>query len=377
MADPIRIVEVEPGSPEEKEFISLPFTIYRHNSRYVPWFKKQMKNILARRHPYFEHSDGEFFIALRNKETVGRIALLEPRRYNDYHRCRDGRFYFFDAKDDLEASRALFRHAEEWARARNLTRLIGPQGFSSFSGAGILIDGFEHTASMTMMPYHFPYYRELMESCGFVKHKDFYSAKIDARSQTLPVKYQRIAEITLKRGRFTVPSLQSKKELKKLAAEVGHIYNSSWGEHDDFTPLTEGELEQIREELLHVSEPSLVKVIRSGREVAGFVLAFPDLSRVMQKSRGRLNPYILYRMLKEKKKAEHFIINGLGILPEHRRTGGIAVLFNEITKSLREHGVKTAELTQIAETTDLMMSNIGKLNAKIYKTHRVYQKPVG
>jgi hypothetical protein len=376
MSEPIRIVEVEPGTREEKQFISLPFTIYRNNPHYVPWFNRQMKNIIARRHPYFAHSDGEFFIALRNREPVGRIALLEPRRYNEYHSRRDARFYFFEAKDDVEAAKAMFGHAEEWAKARTLDRLAGPQGFSSFTGSGILVDGFEHTASMTMMPYHLPYYRELIEAAGFEKFRDFYSAELDARTQGLPVKYQRVADITLKRGRFSLPSLTTRKEVKEIADELGRIYNDSWEEHDNFTPLTDAEMEQIKEELLMVSEPSLVKVIRSGDELAGFVLAFPDLSDAMIRAKGRLNPLTLLSLKREKKKTEKFLINGLGILPKYRKTGGIAVLFYAITRALREHGVRSAELTQIAETTDLMMSNIDKLNARIYKTHRVYQKRV-
>jgi hypothetical protein len=374
MAGAIRIVEVESKTQEEKDFISLPFTVYRDNPHYVPWFNRQMKKIISRRHPYFAHSDGEFFLALRENEPVGRIALLEPRRYNEYQNRREARFYFFEAKDDLDAVRAMFDHAEEWAKARNLDRIVGPQGFSSFAGSGILVDGFAHAASMTMMPYHLPYYRELIEAAGFEKYRDFYSAVLDAQSQGLPSKYQRVAEITLDRGRFTVLEIKTKGELKRLADEIGHIFNRSWDEHDDFTPLTEAELDQLKEDLLLVSEPSLVKVLRNEHEIAGFILAFPDLSRVMRKTGGKRSLLTLLSLHREKKRTDTFLINGLGILPQYRKTGGIAVLFSEISKALRAHGVRKAELTQVAETTDLMMSSIEKLEAKIYKTHRVYFK---
>ncbi len=376
MSAAIRIVEVESKTQEEKDFISLPFTIYRNNPNYVPWFNRQMKKIISRRHPYFSHSDGEFFLALRENEPVGRIALLEPRRYNEYQNARDARFYFFEAKDDLDAVQAIFDHAEEWAKARNLQRLVGPQGFSSFAGSGILVEGFEHTASMTMMPYHLPYYQELIEAAGFEKFRDFHSAVLDARTQGLPAKYQRVAEITMDRGRFTVPEIRSKRELKKMADEIGKIFNRSWDEHDDFTPLTEAELDQLKEDLLGVSDPSLVKVLKNEHEIAGFILAFPDLSRAMIRSAGRMNLLTLFSLHREKKRTDNFLINGLGILPQYRKTGGIAVLFSEITKALRAHGVKSAELTQVAETTDLMMSSIEKLEAEIYKTHRVYFKKV-
>jgi hypothetical protein len=308
---------------------------------------------------------------------VARIGLLEPRAFNEYRGKRDARFCYFDTKDDIEAVRALFSHAEQWARTRNLDRLIGPQYFSAFSGAGILVDGFEHTASMTMMPYHHPYYRELLEACGFSKYKDFYSARIDATATSLPVKYERVADITRKRGNFTVRELSSKKELKRVGREVGRIYNESWEDHDEFRPLTPAEIDRIVEDLLLVTEPSLVKVVERGDELAGFILAFPDLSQALIKAGGKPNLLDMLSIMREKRRTRRFLINGMGILPQYRRSGGLALLFHEISISLRAHKVREAEMTQIAETTDLMLSNIDKLGAEIYKTHRVYEKKVG
>jgi hypothetical protein len=374
MTEAVKIEPVKPGTEAEKEFLQLPFTVYKDNPHFVPWFNRSIKKIIAKNHPFFEHSEGEFFIARREEETVGRIALLEPKKFNDYQHKKDARFYFLETKDDLGAARELFTFAEEWAMKRGLDRLIGPQGFSGFTGAGVLIDGFDQTASMTMMSYHLPYYRELLESVGFEKYKDFYSAEIDAKKQILPQKYKTFAELAKKRGRFSVPELSTKQELQAVAREVGRLYNESWEDHEEFCPMTEAEMNRLMEELLEVTEPSLVKVIRREEELAGFVLAFPDLSAALKRANGKVNPLILRNLMKEKQKATKYLINGLGILPQYQKNGGIAILFNEMAKTLREHEVSTAEMTQIAETTDLMLSNIKKMGARIYKTHRVYQK---
>ncbi len=138
--------------------------------------------------------------------------------------------------------------------------------------------------------------------------------------------------------------------------------------------MTEAELQEIIDDLLMVSLPSLIRVFRAEGRIAGFVLAFPDLSRALIRARGRLTPFTLLSILREKRKARDFIINGLGILPEYRNSGGLPLLFSVITDALHAHGTRTAEMTQIAETTDLMLSNIDKLGAEIYKTHRVYQR---
>lgn len=372
----VDIVRVEPETAEETQFIELPLTIYEGNPHHVPWFDRSMRSIIARRHPYFEHSKGEFYLARRGDEAVGRIALLEPVRFNEYHDRRDARFYFFESVDDADVAGALFDHAERWARERGLDTLTGPQGFSSFAGSGILIHGYDETASMTMMPYHHPYYRDLVEGAGFEFLKDFHSAYLDANRHDLSPKYRRAAEIAMKRGRFHIPEYRTKRDLRATAEEIRETYNDAWRERDVFTPLTRAELDQIVEDLLLVSRPSLIRVLRSGDDLAGFILAFPDLSAAMVKARGKLTLASYLRLMWEKRTTRRFIINGFGIRPEYRKSGGTALLFHEITKVLKENRVDGAEMTQVAADNDLMMANVERLGADLYKTHRVYTKPL-
>jgi GNAT superfamily N-acetyltransferase len=366
---------VEPGNRKDiGDFIALPFDIYRDSPFHVPHFRKEIRNIIKRRHSFFQHSDGEFFLALRQGIPAGRIAVLEPKRFNDYRGKRDARFYFFESIHDQDVADTLFRCAEEWALSRGLDRLIGPQGFSAFTGAGILVDGFDQRASMTMMNYHHPWYRELVEKAGFVKYKDFYSAELDAAHFRMNPKIIRVGELALKRGGYTAEPISGKSGLRETGLAIGRMYNQSWEDHEEFVPLTERELEEMIDDLSMVSDPSLIKIIKKGKDLAGFSLIFPDLSKALMRARGRLNPFTLADLLLEKRRTRHFLVNGIGVLPQYRNQGGLAVLFSEIEKTLRAHGVEKAEMTQIAETTDLMMSSIEKLGGRIYKIHRVYEK---
>lgn len=377
MKGEVEIREVAPGSAEEREFIELPHRIYAGSPYWVPWFRRSMRNIVARRTPYFEHSKGEFYIAVRDGKTTGRVALLEPVRYNEHTGARQARFYFFECVDDQAVADALFEYAEEWARTRGLTELVGPQGFSSFSGAGILIRGFDRTASMTMMPYHHPYYRGLVERAGFEFMRDFHSPYLDTNKHVLSPKYERAAEIAMKRGRFWIPKYRTKRQLRSFAKEIREAYNEAWREREDFTPLTERELDGMVEDLLLVSKPSLMRILRSGEDLAGFILVFPDLSRAMVRAGGKLNPLTYARLMLAKQTTRHFIINGFGLRPQYRKSGGTALLFREIAKVLRENRAVGAEMTQIAADNDLMMANVERLGADIVKTHRVYRKRVG
>jgi hypothetical protein len=374
------VMETQRIDPRDKarirEFINFPFTLYAGNDCWVPWFDKEMKNYLARTHAFFSHSEGDFFLVRRGGSTLGRIAVLENRRHNEHHHRQSGRFYFFESVNDREVSGRLLDAACAWARERGLSDLTGPYGFNAFTGGGLLVDGFEERAAMTMMNYHPPYYRKLLEEAGFTKVMDFYSARLETARFTLPDKVRRAAEIALKRGNFRVPRFTRVSQVKSLAADIGRVYNESFMGHEDFTPLSEGEIQELSRDLLRATHPALLKVLFYKEEIAGFLFAFPDVSAALQRGRGRLTPRTLLDLRREGARTDRLIINGAGILPRFQKLGGNALLYYELERTVKEalgrRSFVCADLTQIAEKTELMLRDIRTLGGTIYKTHRIY-----
>jgi hypothetical protein len=52
------------------------------------------------------------------------------------------------------------------ARARGLSKLLGPKGLTALDGMGLLVKGFEHRPALGI-PYNLPYYAALIEAAGF------------------------------------------------------------------------------------------------------------------------------------------------------------------------------------------------------------------
>ena len=91
-----------------QHFIDLPFNIYHNNQQWVPPIYSEMKMVLDRnKHPFYHHSEAEFFIAEKGDEILGRIAVLNNRHYCDYHKSKTGFIYYFECLDDKVVSRAL------------------------------------------------------------------------------------------------------------------------------------------------------------------------------------------------------------------------------------------------------------------------------
>ena len=82
-----------------------------------------------KKHPFFEHSDADFYLAVRDGKVVGRICAGENKLFNEYHKTKKSQFYFFDSENDLEAASALFDAVFDWSKAHGLDTVIGPKGF--------------------------------------------------------------------------------------------------------------------------------------------------------------------------------------------------------------------------------------------------------
>ena len=371
----LEICEVTP--PDGKiinQFVDLPFRLYRNVPQWVPPFRSEMAKILRKQHPFFEHSEAAFLLARREAKPVGRITVFDNRRFNSYRNRREARFYHFECTVDEEAAAALFAAASTWARKRGLEELAGPHGFSGMDGSGLLIDGFEHRATMTMMHYHFPYYRRLLEKNDFEKVRDYYTAVIDRNAFQLPEKIRRVAEIHYKRGHFRVPVFRKQRELLRIARQIGEVYNRAFIVHEDFCPLMEEEIDRLAKDLMLVSKPSLIKVLYYDDQVAGFLFAFPDLSGALQRAKGRLNPISLVDLLTEAGRTDTLIVNGAGILPEYQKLGANGLLYYELIRTIENAGFRKGEMVQIADTTSLMLADMKTLGGRVYKTHRIYRR---
>jgi hypothetical protein len=367
------------GKRDEREFIELPHRLFHDVPQWVPWFRADMRRMVSRKHPFFEHSEAEFFLARRADRVVGRLCVQENTRYNAHQNMHGAHFYFFDAEDDQEAVTGLFDAALAWARGRGLDTLMGPFGLGGSTGNGILVDGFEHTAAMTMMGWNPPWYARLLEGAGFTKHFELYSAHLDASTFRLPDRIRSVAEHVLARKRFTVLRFRSKAELKRLAARIGEVYNVSLAAdptHRDAYPLTPAELTLATNDIMTVADPQLIKVLAYDGEIVGFVFGFADVSKTLKLNDGRIGPIAILRLLRALRTAPDLIINGAGIMPKYQRLGGNALLYATLEETARARAFHDVDLVQVADTTSMMLSDIQTLGGTVWKTHRVYRRAV-
>jgi len=361
-----------------RRYVDVPFRLYADCGQWVPPIRADVETQLnPNKHPFYEHSDAEFFVAEQGGQDVGRIAALENRSFNEYHGVRQVQFYHFECVDDQEVANALFERVFEWARARGLDEAVGPKGFSLFDGYGLQVEGTEHRQMMTMMNYNYAYYPSLVESLGFEKEVDFISTYIKVSEFNVPERIHRIAERVKKRRNLSVHHFKSKSDLRRWKARIGAAYNRTFVDNWEYYPVTQREIDFILDDLILVANPRLIKIVVHGEDVVGFVLGFPDVSRGLQQANGRLLPFGIVHLLRDLRRTDWICLNGAGMLPEYQGLGGNALLYSELAKTVK-HDFRFihAELTQVAETAVQMRRDLVNLGAKPYKNHRVYMRPI-
>jgi hypothetical protein len=359
-----------------KRFVDLPYRLYKDSPHWVPpLYMDAYLPLNRKKHPFFENSEADFYIALRDGEVVGRICAANNKLFNEHHKTKKAHFYGFETIDDLEVARCLFDAAFAWAKERGLDTMIGPKGLSPFDGYGLLEKGFEHRQMMTMMNYNYDYYPRLMDALGFEKEVDFVSSYLPSEALKMPERVERIAKRVLERGDLWVKNFKSKRELVQWAPRIGYTYNKAFINNWEYYPFTEGDVKYAVDNVFMIADRRLIKLIMHKDEIVGFLFAFPDVSAALQRARGRLFPFGIIDILLEMKRTKTVSGNGMGILPEFQGKGGNALLYYEMGNTVFSFNqFQHVEMTQVAETALQMRADLKNLNGVEYKNHRVYRK---
>jgi hypothetical protein len=376
----VKIEKVDTNNKTQvRRFVKYYYSLYKDCSQWVPpLYGDSYLPLNRKKHPFFEgDSDADFYLAMRDGEVVGRICAGENKRFNDYHKRKVAQFYYFDCENDLGTANALFDAAFDWGREHGLDLMIGPKGLSPFDGYGILVEGFDKRQMMTIMTYNYDYYPKLVEAYGFEKEVDFVSCYLPTEAFRMPERVERIAQRVAERGNLYVKKFKSKKELIRWAPRITETYNKAFVNNWEYYPFTQGDVDYAVQNVFLIADHRLIKIIMHGEDVVGFLFAFPDASAALQRARGHLFPFGIVDLLIDMKRSKTVSGNGMGILPEYHGTGGNALLYYEMGKTLLDFKqFEHVEMTQVAETAVQMRADLKNLNGVEYKNHRVYKKKI-
>lgn len=384
----IEIRKVE-GIKGIKEFVSFHTELYKGYKYGMPYlFSDEVDNLNPEKNSSFAFCDAQYFMAYRDGKAVGRVAAIINRKANEKWNKKNVRFGWFDFVDDTEVCRALLDAVEQWGKERGMDHIVGPLGFTDMDREGMQVTGFDQDAAM-IASFNYPYYPEHIEKLGgFVKDNDWVQYRIRV-PEKMPDKFGRTAAIIEKK--FNLHTYKfTRKTLSSLGGErIFQILNTCYADLYEFSELSREQIDQYIDSYIKIADTNLVSAVVDANkkseewpdgEIVAFGISFPSFTKALRKTgNGKLFPFGWWHLMRALffHKTDVVDLYLIGVLPEYRTRGGIALIFRDLITQYQNYGFKEAETGPMMETNDQVLSVWQYLDSREAKRLRTFIKPIG
>ncbi len=367
------IVKEVRSRAELREFIYLPAKIHKGEANWLPpLYSDEWHLFDKKKNRSYSYSDAEFFLAWKDNKPVGRIMTLINNRYNKIKKEKNGRFSFMECYNDREVFHALITKAEEWLRNRGMVKIVGPMGFSDKDPQGFQIEGFEYPFLFTA-PTNSPYMPAMLEAEGYTKEIDLVNYNMPVPDKDPPI-YLKAYERYSRNSNITISEFKSKKELKPVIIPVLELMNSTFVDIYGYVPLNDAEKVELAKRYLPILDPAFIKVAQTKNELVGFIVALPDMTTGIIEARGKLFPFGLFKILRSMKKSTKLMMMLGGIKEEYRGKGIDVMMGMKLLDSARKQNKTILDSHLIMEENPKMRAEYERMNGKIVKRFRIFQK---
>lgn len=371
---PMEIREVKTRKDLHK-FIHLPAEIHGNHANWVPpIYMDEWEFFNPKKNKSFDSCDTTLLLAFRNEEVVGRIMGIIHHKYNERHQENRARFAFFETWNDEEVASALIQAVERWAREKGTDRLIGPLAFSDKDPQGFLIDGFDEPAVIASN-CNFPYQSELVEKNGYTKEVDLvvYQIKIP---EVIPEFYRKIHErASAQNSGLQVLEFTSRSKVKPYIHPVLQLLNRTFTEIFGFVPFTEAEMDDFANRYLFLINPRFIKiVVNEQNEVVAFIIGMSHIGEGIQKSKGYLFPFGIFRIFAAARKSKQLNLLLGAIDPAYRGKGLDVLMGVKMLESAWKQGKTVIDSHLELETNTKVRAEMEKMGGQVYKRFRIFGK---
>lgn len=375
MKSAIDIVPVR-SAAELRRFIRVPVRLHANDPNFIaPLDLERSEAFSAKKNPFFEHADVQFWLAVRNGIDVGRISAQIDRLSPMLRDEGAGHFGLIAAEDDAAVFAALFDTAEAWLRERGCRRALGPFNLSVNEETGLLVDG-ANTPPMLMMGHDHAYVGSHIEALGYSGVKDLLAYLLDL--QKAPS--EGLKRVISKQPKNLRIRPLDKARYREDIGTITAIFNDAWSQNWGFVPYTEAEVEHLASALKPLLDPRLVPIAELDGEPVAFGVALPNLNEAIRDFDGKLLPFnwakLLWRL-----KVRGVQTARVPLMGVRRSLGtGFAArtvpffVINAMRDRCLQLGIRNVELSWILENNMPMRRVLEMLGSEVYKTYRVYGK---
>ena len=304
----IKIQEIS-TKKELKQFVKFPFSLYKGNKYWVPpIIKEEVESFDKLKNPVFEHSDARFFLALKDKKVVGRVAAIVNKMEIEVQKVRRMRFGWMDFIDDIEVSKALIAKVQEIGINEKLDFIEGPLGFSNLDKVGVLTEGFDSMSTMVTW-YNYPYYADHFKQLGLKPAQKFLESNFSIQNVDIE-KYQRYANVVKQRYQLRPINFRSTQEVMPYVEEMFELFNKSYAKLSSFVPVSEKQMTYLKKKFINFVNPEYIKfIVDKDDKLVTFSITMPSFAEALQKANGKLFPTGFLHLLRAKRQSKSSVFS--------------------------------------------------------------------
>lgn len=361
---------------EQKEFLDFPLNLYQGNDCFVPPLYGDEKKIFRADYVYNDTCDAIYFNAYRDGTIVGRISGIIQRASNEKRNEKRARFTRFDSIDDPEVAKALFDAVETWAKGKGMDTICGPLGFSDLEREGLLIEGFDQLSTFEEQ-YNAAYYQTLIENLGYKKEVDWTESKLRA-PKDYDGSLDKMTEYIMKRYNLHFgPAKNVNDFLDKYADGFFALLDESYDQIYGSVPFTDAMKKMMIDNFKLIVDLRFVAVILDENDkIVCLGICFPSIARAVQKSKGKLTPAALVRLLRAIKHPKVIDLGLVGVAPEYLNRGISTAISAELIRMLSKDGIEYAETNLNLEENYAIQNQWKRFDETKHKRRRSYVKPL-
>lgn len=354
------------------DFVKFPMKLYKDNPYFVPPLINDEKNIWnANENPALQYSEAKQFLALKNNEVVGRVAVMINHKEARELGISKVRFGWLDFIDDEVVSKVLIDVVIDYARTKNIYKIEGPMGFTNLDKAGMLTMGFDQLATMIGI-YNAEYYPIHMEKLGFKKEKEWVEFEI-VFPEKLDEKIVKFNKIISEKYHLNVVKFKNKKEILPYVEPMFRLLDETYKTLSTYTPITAEQIKTYKEKYFSfINKDYIICIENERKELISFAITMPSYSKALQKANGKIFPFGWWHLLQAGKHNDRANFYLIGIHPEYQRRGVTSIIFKEIYDVFKKKGVRILETNPELEENKSIQLLWKDYNPRNHKRRRTY-----
>ena len=218
---------------------------------------------------------------------------------------------------------------------------------------------------------------DLTENEGFKKKVDLVVYKIDIPHE-LPPLYKKIEErFNRNNSKIRILEFKNRRKLKPLIYPTLQLINDTFSDIYGFTPFNKKEMDEFANRYLYLINPAFVKIaVNENNEVIGTVIGMSDISKGIQKAKGRLLPFGFRHILSAGKKSKQLNLLLGAVDPRYQGRGMDVLMGIKMIESAKAQGKTVIDSHLELEYNTKVRAEMERMGGVVYKRYRLYEKDI-